>query len=124
MLFRQVSDFVLITNSHVLLIAGSGILVVGCDVNLGSLRNGYIFIAFGIPSANFGAFLDRIQTGHSQRAWVISQRGKYRVKRNCKRSTGLRAFCFSRVVDYGLMILGKTVSMPLIAAVSLRRGTS
>lgn len=57
MLKRAASDL------HILLIAGSGILLVSRDIDLSSLGNGYIFVSLGVTGADLRPFLRPGQMG-------------------------------------------------------------
>lgn len=48
-------------DSHVLVVAGSGIFIVGRYVEFGTLSDSYIFISLGTASADLGPFLQACQ---------------------------------------------------------------
>ena len=48
-------------DSHVLVIAGSGIFIVGRYIEFGTLSDRYIFVSLGIASADLGPFLQRVR---------------------------------------------------------------
>lgn len=56
-------------DSHVLVIAGSGIFIVGRYIELGTLSDRYVFVSLGIASADLRPFLRARQrvSPHSDR---------------------------------------------------------
>lgn len=50
-----------VSDSHILVIAGSGIFIVGRYVELGALSDRYVFVSLGIASADLRPFLRACQ---------------------------------------------------------------
>ena len=90
-------------NLHVLVIAGSGVLVVGGYIDLMARGNGNVFISNGVTCADLGTFLSHTSALSSH---FLNEVGfSYCIKGNGQRPTWHLALGFSGMVDDGLVVL-------------------
>ena len=92
--------------SHILIIGGGGIFLIGGDVDLVAGTDWEVGIAHSVACANLGSFLLN-KSSHNQqmRRFRGQALGTYCIKSDSKRTARLLPFSFLGVIDDRLVVL-------------------